>query len=138
MSDDKNLIKVTDGEPKKEETAEVVNTDALEVNAENIDQIVKSGKGILKLSKEIEIDGKKTDSIYFDFSSMSGIQYRNIIRKVEKKNKTSLQGQPAGDIDVQTEVFSVASDIPVAIIASDLSMKDFALASTVTYAFLMA
>ena len=138
MNNDKNLIKVTDGEPKKEETAEVVNTDALEVNAENIDQIVKSGKGILKLSKEIEIDGKKTDSIYFDFSSMSGIQYRNIIRKVEKKNKTSLQGQPAGDIDVQTEVFSVASDIPVAIIASDLSMKDFALASTVTYAFLMA
>ena len=138
MSDDKNLIKVTDGEPKIEETAEAVNTDALEVNAENIDQIVKSGKGILKLSKEIEIDGKKTDSIYFDFSSMSGIQYRNIIRKVEKKNKTSLQGQPAGDIDVQTEVFSVASDIPVAIIASDLSMKDFALASTVTYAFLMA
>ena len=138
MSDDKNLIKITDGEPKIEETAEAVNTDALEVNAENIDQIVKSGKGILKLSKEIEIDGKKTDSIYFDFSSMSGIQYRNIIRKVEKKNKTSLQGQPAGDIDVQTEVFSVASDIPVAIIASDLSMKDFALASTVTYAFLMA
>ena len=138
MSDDKNLIKVTDGEPKKEETAEAVNTDALEVNAENIDQIVKSGKGILKLSKEIEIDGKKTDSIYFDFSSMSGIQYRNIIRKVEKKNKTSLQGQPAGDIDVQTEVFSVASDIPVAIIASDLSMKDFALASTLTYSFLMA
>jgi len=138
MNNDKNLVKVTDGEPKKEETAEVVNTDALEVNAENIDQIVKSGKGILKLSKEIEIDGKKTDSIYFDFSSMSGIQYRNIIRKVEKKNKTSLQGQPAGDIDVQTEVFSVASDIPVAIIASDLSMKDFALASTVTYAFLMA
>lgn len=138
MSDDKNLIKVTDGEPKKEETAEAVTTDALEVNAENIDQIVKSGKGILKLSKEIEIDGKKTDSIYFDFSSMSGIQYRNIIRKVEKKNKTSLQGQPAGDIDVQTEVFSVASDIPVAIIASDLSMKDFALASTLTYSFLMA
>lgn len=138
MSDDKNLIKVTDGEPKKEETAEAVSADALEVNAENIDQIVKSGKGILKLSKEIEIDGKKTDSIYFDFSSMSGIQYRNIIRKVEKKNKTSLQGQPAGDIDVQTEVFSVASDIPVAIIASDLSMKDFALASTLTYSFLMA
>ena len=138
MSEDKNLIKITDREPKIEETAEAVNTDALEVNAENIDQIVKSGKGILKLSKEIEIDGKKTDSIYFDFSSMSGIQYRNIIRKVEKKNKTSLQGQPAGDIDVQTEVFSVASDIPVAIIASDLSMKDFALASTVTYAFLMA
>ena len=138
MSDDKNLIKITDGEPKIEETAEAVNTDALEVNAENIDQIVKSGKGILKLSKEIEIDGKKTDSIYFDFSSMSGIQYRNIIRKVEKKNKTSLQGQPAGDIDVQTEVFSVASDIPVAIIASDLSMKDFALASTLTYSFLMA
>ena len=138
MNNDKNLVKVTDGEPKKEETVETVNTDALEVNAENIDEIVKSGKGILKLSKEIEIDGKKTDSIYFDFSSMSGIQYRNIIRKVEKKNKTSLQGQPAGDIDVQTEVFSKASDIPAAIIASDLSMKDFALASTVTYAFLMA
>jgi hypothetical protein len=130
MSEEKNLIKVTD----TEETAE----EALVVNAENVDEIVKSGKGILKLHNEIEVDGKKTDSIYFDFTSISGIQYRNIVRNVEKKNKKVIQGQPAGDIDVQAAVFAKASDIPVAVVESDLSMKDFALASTVTYAFLMA
>lgn len=136
---EKKLVKITDEKEKTlETTEETTDTEALIVNAENVDKIVESGKGILKLKKEIEIDGKMTDSIYFDLSSLNGFQYRNIIREVEKKNKTKLQGQPAGDIDVQMAVFSKAADIPTAVLQSYLTMKEMALATTVTYAFLMA
>ena len=136
---EKNLVKVTDEKEKTLETAEeTVNTEALIVNEENVEEIVKSGKGVLKLKKEIEIDGKMTDSIYFDLSSLNGLQYRNIIREVEKKNKIKIQGQPAGDIDVQIAVFAKASDIPTAVLQSGLSIKEMALATTVAYAFLMA
>lgn len=136
---EKNLVKVTDEKEKAMETAEeTMSTDALIVNAENVEEIVKSGKGVLKLKKEIEIDGKMTDSIYFDLSSLNGLQYRNIIREVEKKNKSKLQGQPAGDFDVQMAVFAKAADIPTAVLQSSLSMKEAALAATVAYAFLMA
>lgn len=145
MFEENNVIKVSENEKKTfsefgeiKENKETEGSENLVVNTENIDEILKRGKGILKLKKEIEVNGQKTDEIYFDFSSMSGIQYRNIIKQVERKNKASLQGQPAGDIDVQAAVFAKAADIPVAIIMSDLSMKDFALMSTVTYAFLMA
>lgn len=145
MFEENNVIKVSENEKKtfsefgeNKENEETEGSENLIVNTENIDEILKRGKGILKLKKEIEVNGQKTDEIYFDFSSMSGLQYRNIIKQVERKNKVSLQGQPAGDIDVQATVFAKAADIPVAIIMSDLSMKDFALMSTVTYAFLMA
>lgn len=145
MFEENNVIKVSENEKKTfsefgeiKENKETEGSENLVVNTENIDEILKRGKGILNLKKEIEVNGQKTDEIYFDFSSMSGIQYRNIIKQVERKNKVSLQGQPAGDIDVQAAVFAKAADIPVAIIMSDLSMKDFALMSTVTYAFLMA
>lgn len=129
-------IKVFDNN-ENETAEETTTTDALKVNGENADEIIASGKGVFELSKPINIDGKKSNSIYFDLSSVSAIRYRNLVKTIERKNRTQIM-QPAADIDVQIAVFSEASGIPVAVLKSDLSMKDMNQICTVVYAFLVA
>lgn len=124
-------------EEKLTKVNEEASTDALVVNAENAAEIVRTGKGILMLSKATNIGGKETDSIYFDLSSVSALKYRDIIKKVERQNRMPIS-DPSKDIDVQIAIFSEASGITVAELKSGLSMKDIAQVGMVTYYFLAA
>ena len=136
MKEENKAIKVFDDDVK-ENVDEKVETDALKVNGENAEAIIANGKGLFELSKPIDIDGKKSNSIYFDLSSITPRKYRDIVKGIEKKNRTPI-AQPASDMDVQIAVFSEASGVPVAILLSDLSIKDMNQICTVVYAFLVA
>ena len=144
MAEKKQVIKVFDDDKKAEANAaadpEEVGADryeALEVNADNAQEIINTGKGVLKLSKKVELNGEETDSIYFDLSGISAIKYRNIVKQVERNNKRPVV-DPTQDIDVQMAIFSEASGIPVADLKTALSMKDAAKMNMVVYYFLAA
>lgn len=144
MAEKKTVIKVFDDDKKPEAAAAAEpeefgagGYEALEVNADNAEEILRTGKGVLKLSRKMVINGEETDSIYFDLSSISAIKYRDIVKKVERSNK-ALVIDPTRDIDVQMAIFSEASGIPVAELKTGMSMKDVAQMNMVVYYFLAA
>lgn len=136
MSEEKKAIKVFD-DVNKEAPESDIPEGALVVNAENAMEIIKTGKGVLELSKPTDIGGKKVSSIYFDLSSVSAMKYRGIIKKVERQNRMQIP-DPSKDIDVQMEIFAEASDIPVAELKTAITMKDLSQIETVVYYFLAA
>lgn len=136
MSEEKKAIKVFD-DVNKETPESNIPEGALVVNAENAMEIIKTGKGVLELSKPTDIGGKKVSSIYFDLSSVSAMKYRGIIKKVERQNRMQIP-DPSKDIDVQMEIFAEASDIPVAELKTAITMKDLSQIETVVYYFLAA
>ena len=136
MSEEKKAIKVFD-DVNKETPESDIPEGALVVNAENAMEIIKTGKGVLELSKPTDIGGKKGSSIYFDLSSVSAMKYRGIIKKVERQNRMQIP-DPSKDIDVQMEIFAEASDIPVAELKTAITMKDLSQIETVVYYFLAA
>jgi hypothetical protein len=136
MSEEKKAIKVFD-DVNKETPESDIPEGALVVNAENAMEIIKTGKGVLELSKPTDIGGKKVSSIYFDLSSVSAMKYRGIIKKVERQNRMQIP-DPSKDIDVQMEIFAEASDIPVAELKTAITMKDLSQIETVVYYFLAA
>lgn len=136
MSEEKMAIKVFD-DVNKETPESDIPEGALVVNAENAMEIIKTGKGVLELSKPTDIGGKKVSSIYFDLSSVSAMKYRGIIKKVERQNRTQIS-DPSKDIDVQMEIFAEASDIPVAELKTAITMKDLSQIEMVVYYFLAA
>lgn len=136
MSEKKKAIKVFD-DVNKETPESDIPEGALVVNAENAMEIIKTGKGVLELSKPTDIGGKKVSSIYFDLSSVSAMKYRGIIKKVERQNRMQIP-DPSKDIDVQMEIFAEASDIPVAELKTAITMKDLSQIETVVYYFLAA
>ena len=136
MSEEKKAIKVFD-DVNKETPESDIPEGALVVNAENAMEIIKTGKGVLELSKPTDIGGEKVSSIYFDLSSVSAMKYRGIIKKVERQNRMQIP-DPSKDIDVQMEIFAEASDIPVAELKTAITMKDLSQIETVVYYFLAA
>lgn len=136
MSEKKEAIKVFD-EEVKETAEEEIPAGALVVNAENAMEIIKTGKGVLELSKPTEIGGKTVSSIYFDLSGVTALKYRGIVKKIERQNRMQIP-DPSKDIDVQTEIFAEAAGIPVAELKGAISMKDLSQIETVVYYFLAA
>lgn len=136
MSEENKAIKVFD-DVNKETPESDIPEGALVVNAENAMEIIKTGKGVLELSKPTDIGGKKVSSIYFDLSSVSAMKYRGIIKKVERQNRMQIS-DPSKDIDVQMEIFAEASDIPVAELKTAITMKDLSQIEMVVYYFLAA
>ena len=136
MSEKKEAIKVFDEEVKDTQEEETP-AGALIVNAENAAEIIRTGKGILELSKPTEIGGKTVSSIFFDLSGISAMKYRGIVKKIERQNRMQIP-DPSKDIDVQTEIFAEAAGIPVAELKGSITMKDLSQIETVVYYFLAA
>ena len=112
-------------EPEKVEATNTTDEDKdLIVNADNAERIVQDGKGILILKRPIEIDGEMADRLYFNINSISPLKFREIVKRIEMKNRRPFIGQPANDIDVQAEVFAEAANIPVIKMRTEFSLKE--------------
>lgn len=124
-------------EPEKVEATNTTDEDKdLIVNADNAERIIQDGKGILILKRPVEIDGEMTDRLYFNINSISPLKFREIVKRIEMKNRRPFIGQPANDIDVQSEIFAEAANIPAIKMRTEFSLKDFETACTVVRYFL--
>ncbi len=123
-------------EPEKVEDINTTDEDKkLIVNGENAEHIIRDGKGILILKRPIEIDGEMTNRIYFNLDSVSPMKFREIVKKVEVKNRRPFIGQPDNDIDIQSELFAEAANIPAIKMRTEFSLKDFETACSVVRYF---
>ena len=64
---------------------------------------------VLKLKKEIEINGKKTNEIEYDVDSLTGVDCQNAVKELGKRGMVVTVNET--DQNYHAMLFSIASDI---------------------------